>query len=230
MRNFLAILVIFALSNTALAAFEDPSAYMQRFEPKKKQELILELEQQKYKEELKERGYSQSVNEFINHVKKGHLDIVQLYINAGMSPDVNYYTDHPIYYAVKAGNYDMVKLLLENGARANIGFDSPLYFAVKKKNLPVVKILLQYGADANYSDFVMDRSMLYLAVSKGQYEIAKELIDAGAKIDKQTAALIEKKKVRDLIIPPPAEPAPVLDIQENNTKAPLPEKQNDPQE
>lgn len=197
------ICIVFVNSSQALESFsfEDPSVYMDRYLPKKTSEkdLAKEAQKQECKDELKIRKLPLSMEGFVKQIKKGDVEVVQLYINAGIDPNTTYYTDYPIYFAVQANNVEVTSVLLENGAKANIGFDSPLYFAIKKKNLALVQLLLEYGADPNYTDFISGSSVLYFALEKGQYEIAKELLASGAKMDSASKVLIEKKKFYDLI-------------------------------
>lgn len=54
--------------------------------------------------------------------------------------------------AVRAGNAEIVKLLLDCGAKVNIvsrNSDSALNIAVENENIEIVKILLEAGADVN---------------------------------------------------------------------------------
>lgn len=199
MKKILVFILAFLLFAPSVLAFDDPKVYMDMFEPKSKEGIEKKQEMQKYKDELKERKLPQSVSEFIKYIKKGDAEVVTLYLDAGMDPNIIYYSDYPIYYAVKSGEYEIVKILLERGARANIGFESPLYTAVKKRNLNIVRLLLQYGADPNYSDFMSGSSILYRALRNGQYNIARELLDSGAKIDTPSMYVIQKKNLQHLL-------------------------------
>lgn len=57
-----------------------------------------------------------------------------------------------LHYAVKSGDIDVVKMLLDYGADINatdFNNTTPLYYAVNNINSSMVKILLEYGADPN---------------------------------------------------------------------------------
>jgi ankyrin repeat protein len=63
-------------------------------------------------------------------------------------------------YVVKAGNYDMARLLLENGLSADVPqppilssayIPTPLENAVKAQSMDFVRLLLDHGADPDYS-------------------------------------------------------------------------------
>lgn len=201
MKKLALIICIFLYSNFALASFEDPSAYFERYEPKTRQEPRQNESQQKYKAELKERGLPLSISEFIKYIKKGDVEIVKLYLDAGINPNVNFYTDYPIYFSAKEGRYEVTKLLLEYGAKPNIGFDSALFYAIKKRDAKTVQLLLEHGADPNNADFIGGETFLYYALDKKMYEIAKILITCGTKVDNRSMFLIEKKKIRALVEP-----------------------------
>ena len=97
----------------------------------------------------------------------------------------------PLGAACDVGNFQMVKLLVEDGADVNYvpknAFTSPLNIAVQSDsvdNLKIVKYLIENGADVNYSKY-KNRKPAY-DVLKGQelppngMEILKVLMKAGA--------------------------------------------------
>jgi ankyrin repeat protein len=60
-----------------------------------------------------------------------------------------------LFFAVERNNYNIAKLLLENGADPNIcnhkeRNESPLYQAITNKNYKMVKLLIKYKADYNH--------------------------------------------------------------------------------
>jgi len=80
--------------------------------------------------------------------------------------------------AVKMGNLDRVKSLLENGVNVNEKFDSglsALIVAAKTENLEVVKTLLRSGADVNEKT-ESGMTALRVASEKGHIEIVKRIV------------------------------------------------------
>ena len=75
----------------------------------------------------------------------------------------------PLYLASWWNHYMAVRLLLENGADANILSDngySPLHIAASEGNFNVVRLLLDYGADVNIPD-INGYTPFHCAVSQG---------------------------------------------------------------
>ena len=88
----------------------------------------------------------------------------------------------PLYYVVKKGNIEIVKLLLENGADPNTpdsAGETPLSLAVGYRHIEIVKLLLENGADPNIPDSKR-RALLYQTVQYGFKEIAELLLTYGA--------------------------------------------------
>ena len=88
--------------------------------------------------------------------ENGREDFVLIALNNGA--DINYtgefvnYTDTPLLMAIRRGNYQVVKLLLDNGADPNISDNfgsTPLISATHKNNYDMVKLLLDKEADVN---------------------------------------------------------------------------------
>lgn len=95
---------------------------------------------------------------------------------------------HPLHYAASVGNAEIMKLLLQAGARPNVGYcyDSeargyatPLIVAVHKEHTNCVKALLHAGANP---DFEINWYFypVHIAIEKQNTEILKLLLDAGA--------------------------------------------------
>lgn len=147
------------------------------------------------KEELKKRKIAPSVDSFVKHVKKNDVEVLKLFVQAGFNVNSDFYTDYPIYYAAKANSYEAAKFLLENGANPNLGFNPPLITAINNKNSQMAHILMQYGAKVNTTDFMSGNTLLYNALRKNQIEIARDLIQHGARIDAGSKYLIERNKL-----------------------------------
>lgn len=93
----------------------------------------------------------------------------------------------PLFWAVSGGSLEIVRLLLNAGARVAAeakGDSSSLHAAVEDANLPMVNLLLEYdGAAAlNWFDYV-ERTPLMIAAEMDNIPIARRLIEAGANVN-----------------------------------------------
>ncbi|MBR5965556.1 MAG: ankyrin repeat domain-containing protein, partial [Treponema sp.] len=122
------------------------------------------------------------------HVAKDNRQIVQTYIDAGMSLNERTEAGVPMLnVAIRAEQVDEVKWMLEqdidlNAVSNDRGY-SALMDCVWKKNLELTKILVEKKVNL---DFVSsdNQSALTLAVGAGNAEMVKVLSDAGASPDK----------------------------------------------
>jgi Ankyrin repeats (3 copies)/Ankyrin repeat len=76
---------------------------------------------------------------------------------------------------------DIIRLLVENGARANVGEESALMMAVKRPE--VIRYLLQNGVDPNYQNSFVGKTALFYAVQYNALESAKTLLEKGADVN-----------------------------------------------
>ena len=140
----------------------------------------------------------------------GHLNIVSQLIRAGAN--VNYknptvwvmakeYRRTPLHAAAYNGYTDIVELLLENGATADLydgnldkeknrygdgPGDTPLMLAASQGNVKIVTILLKHKVDVNKQNSRgVEKTALILAAEQGSLEIVSALIDNGALGKKQ---------------------------------------------
>jgi len=99
----------------------------------------------------------------------------------------------PLGEACKAGNFEMVKLLVEEGANVNyapvLTGTSPLGFAAESNgvdNLKIVKFLIEKGADADFSKYKHSHPGFRVLSTGGEklppngMEILEELLRAGS--------------------------------------------------
>eukprot|EP00455_Lapot_gusevi_P014717 TRINITY_DN17391_c0_g1_i2.p1 TRINITY_DN17391_c0_g1~~TRINITY_DN17391_c0_g1_i2.p1 ORF type:complete len:207 (+),score=26.70 TRINITY_DN17391_c0_g1_i2:92-712(+) len=115
----------------------------------------------------------------------GHLECVQLLLEAGASPSAL----NPEYSwkvsalstAAEKSNLELVKLLLKAGADPNIG--TPLERAGIRESLDIVQLLVQAGADVNRTDDKQHFLPLFAAVIGGNVDIVRFLIQAGANVN-----------------------------------------------
>ena len=165
--------------------------------PMKKRELSPEQKEKKRlaKEQLAAKKLQFSSEEFVKQIKKNKIENVKLMLEAGMTPNADYFGEYALIYAVKNNKTDIALLLLEKGADPNIGFDSPLFWAAKKNNLPLAKALIENGAKVDYTELVSSKTILHTTLEKNNIEVAKLLLENGAKMDISSAAIIEKKNL-----------------------------------
>jgi ankyrin repeat protein len=112
-------------------------------------------------------------------VRSGDLEAVRSLLDSGV--DVNARDSlgaTPLLDAAWYGNEQIVRLLVEGGARVDVtheeGGSTPLDYAVLRGNAAIVRLLLDRGAQS-------DRA-LFTAASHGQAVIAQVLIECGAKV------------------------------------------------
>uniref|UniRef100_A0A3Q3DBA4 Ankyrin repeat and SOCS box containing 15 n=1 Tax=Hippocampus comes TaxID=109280 RepID=A0A3Q3DBA4_HIPCM len=124
----------------------------------------------------------------------GNTRCIQLLLDNGADPNLHSATGHlPIHKAAYAGHYEAVKLLLPVTSKRALkeAGQSPVHSAAEGGQSRCLSLLLSRGFDVNYrmsgrnaqNYRDMRRSALYFAVSNGDAECARLLLDAGARTD-----------------------------------------------
>ena len=93
----------------------------------------------------------------------------------------------PLEYAIKKGNQEMVKILIENGADINTinkKGDTPLTYAIQKGSKKMTRVLIEQGADINAMGKDGYTPLTY-AIQKGNKEIMKMLLESGVDVNKK---------------------------------------------
>lgn len=97
--------------------------------------------------------------------------------------------DTPLHIASLSGNFEMVKYLVENGAKVNAErsgiYATPLCWAY---NFEIAKYLLDNGATMNDLE-------LFLATNRDKIEVVDLLLTSGAKVDKSRPQYLECKSI-----------------------------------
>ena len=132
-------------------------------------------------------------------IKKKNYDNIELLLNFGLDVNSSYMAEYPLYIASKVDDLKIVQMLIEKGAKVDLGFNSELYEAVKNKNSQMAQLFLNNKANIHYTDAVTQNSILYLALKNNMIDIAKQLIDKGIRPDNKSVILIKKKKLFYLI-------------------------------
>jgi ankyrin repeat protein len=138
--------------------------------------------------ELQRQGVDYSEETFLNNAKDGNTDVVNLFLDAGMEPDViDKDGGTALIYAAAMDNADMIRNLLARGADLHAkGFnnDTALIHAALTGSCEAIKILLDAGADVNMKS--SHGTPLILAAFLGYHECVKILLERGADINAQT--------------------------------------------
>lgn len=121
------------------------------------------------------------------------LAVIKAIIEAGMNPN----DDYVLYNAViseRSNKYELVKLLMDNGADPNKEYQlkfnntvevcTPLRDVIwQAKDVELANLLISYGADVNYvskSSNKLSWSLLNMAVRTNSYPMVQLLLDHGA--------------------------------------------------
>ncbi|MFC1523994.1 ankyrin repeat domain-containing protein [Thermodesulfobacteriota bacterium] len=142
----------------------------------------VESQHQKLVHDLKGKGYEFTVKGYLESIRSNELEIVKLYIRAGMPYDVGY----AFQVAIETGRLEIVKFLITVARDLNsIGRNgkTPLISAIEQQNLAVVRILLDQGADPNgrqQDDYYA--TPLMWAARKRSVEIVSLLLARGSTV------------------------------------------------
>lgn len=113
--------------------------------------------------------------------EKRNKAIVELLLNNGADPNIN--DGEPLISAILGGDFDIIEMLINAGANVNehknSRWKSPLLLASEYSNDTAVKMLLEKGANPN------NDTSLAEAVSRGEIDIVKMLLDAGVDVNKK---------------------------------------------
>ncbi|MFT4060390.1 MAG: ankyrin repeat domain-containing protein [Legionella sp.] len=124
----------------------------------------------------------------LDAVSQGNLLKVQLCLNKGANIDYYKFSKSSLYVAAEGGYYDIVKFLIEKGAKINAksieGDISALSIATKRGHLEIVRCLVESGADiADIDDNGF--TPLQVAAYEGNIGIVDYLINHGACINEK---------------------------------------------
>ena len=122
---------------------------------------------------------------FFQAISNGNVQLVNLFLKSGMSPDSTFIGTPAIYMAIASKQDEVVKLLLDNNVDPNkeIGGLTPLIMAIRNKDVKIVGTLIAYGADVN-KEAGYTKPLVY-AIKKKQPKIVEVLVNAGAKPDNE---------------------------------------------
>jgi ankyrin repeat protein len=102
---------------------------------------------------------------------------------------IQLFGDTPMHAAAGKGHTEIVALLLEHGADANVrdqNGQAPLHDAASNGHFQVVRLLLAKGADVN-AEMHDDLTPLHNAARSGNAQIVRLLLDRGADVNAKSA-------------------------------------------
>jgi len=123
--------------------------------------------------------------DFIDLVKRGDAENVQVFLQAGMDPNTGLETGKPaLFIAVQKGLREMAKVLVDGGAMVN--YKGPkgwtaLQFACMLGYRDIAEILLGKGADPNTQND-LGVTALHLAVQERDLPFVETLVKHGADV------------------------------------------------
>lgn len=121
--------------------------------------------------------------------KAGHVAVVKELLAAKACTDDNHRTEHALRIACEKGHAEVVQILLAEGVKTIDRFGrgpGPLMMAVACNHVEVVKVLCAGRADVNITPENCDGDFpLKRAAKRQRISVARELIRAGADINKQ---------------------------------------------
>ena len=117
-------------------------------------------------------------------IDRNYQDIVKFLIDAGAGLYLSTYVeDSPLGLAVTKGNLEIVLLLLQAGANADVGgLCNPIVYAVQQERIDLIKILIEYGANVDGCSASGVTALMVAAIT-GNIKIVEMLLEEGANPD-----------------------------------------------
>jgi len=157
------------------------------------------LKLQEANEALVQKGYSKDPVKVLKYIKQGNIEAVKLALDAGFSPNTPIFGSYPIYFATRYKQPEILKLLFERGAKQGLEINSLLREAILNNDSESAKTVIENGADVNFYEGLLDEYVLYTALKKKEYEVAKLMLQKGAKIDIKSYKKIKKNKLEETL-------------------------------
>ena len=106
---------------------------------------------------------------FVEHVEKGRLELVKVYVQLGV--DINRNDDLSLHLASRYGHLDIVRYLVDHGADIHAGGGGALRWSSGEGHLDIVRYLVECGADVH----VRNDEALQRATNYGYTEVMEYL-------------------------------------------------------
>jgi ankyrin repeat protein len=161
---------------------------------------------EKARESLSKLSLPYTSDSFVNVAGNNDLKALQLYIDAGIDPNVkNNNNETALMVASRKGNLETVQALLQAQANVNSSDsqgNTALSYAIETSQLQVVQILLEHNADANR--VIENKTPVALAINSGNADVLKLLLSKGADPNKQqdgttALAMAVEKQMLDVV-------------------------------
>nr|CAD2172910.1 unnamed protein product [Meloidogyne enterolobii] len=125
--------------------------------------------------------------------------ISKLLLLAGANPNAHQWSNEesePLLSAfTRAGNVEMIKLLLKFGANPNFGSPTPLLIALQHQNFEIIKVLCNFGADPfNKLNSDGDSLLLYCVKNNYSCDIISVLLNYTGKVMEEPHELLNSTK------------------------------------
>ena len=128
-------------------------------------------------------GVKPTSSDMNSAIGSNYVEVVNEYLKNGFDINsfLNWKQETPLIRATSSGHIEVVKFLLEKGARIHresIEGTNALMMSCLR-GIDTVKILLQYGSDMNSQD-MLGRTPLFYAMSNNKINVVKYLLELGA--------------------------------------------------
>jgi ankyrin repeat protein len=133
------------------------------------------------KGKLESAGMEISQRNFRESVRKGDVESVRLFVDAGANPGM------ALSEAARVGQAEIVEVLLEYVDPESIGAATALGWAMSRDNSECVRILLEAGAELEARTRVGETALIR-AAEREQLRVIRALIKAGADVNATTHA------------------------------------------
>ncbi|MBR6421550.1 ankyrin repeat domain-containing protein [bacterium] len=142
----------------------------------------------KSREKLELLGYEFNEESFVKSIKDKRSDIVKLFIDSGMSPDMTYdvgkYQVPVIFYAINSGDEMTFQVLLHSkvNLQASVNGVSVLAKAAEKGTPEMISLIIKSGADINTAGY-NKMTPLMTAIESDNNGAAWLFIQSGADVN-----------------------------------------------
>jgi ankyrin repeat protein len=146
----------------------------------------------KSRERLARQGIEFSEKAFVQQVRDGRLEVVKLFLSAGMSPDVQDIDFTPLLEAARRGDSETALELIEGGADVNAKDPygvTALMFSLIAGSTDVALNLIEKGAEVNSRDVDGRTALVEALTSENEIppEVVESLVRRGADVNVRLA-------------------------------------------